>query len=243
MDWNHAIERNRQALGRILAALLAMAGMGGVAAGSTDCRFPAADGRPTLPRHLHRAVLRLLRPAEAAARRLVIAFARGLVAPPLARTASPGRPGKAGPRKLLPLFDALPRFQPGRARVAPRISVPGYGNPGLARRSQATPFDPIDAAPLARRLGALAAVLDDLPAHARRFARSQARLAQRPAAGGEAKAAGSPHPKGRRLVRRTVPLRPGRPPGSRRRASHAVDDVLAAAHDLAMLALEPADTS
>ena len=65
MDWNAAIERHRDTLKRILAALIAMAGL--------------ADCRSTMPRQLHRAVLRLLRPAEAAARRLIIAQARGLV--------------------------------------------------------------------------------------------------------------------------------------------------------------------
>jgi hypothetical protein len=61
MDWNAAIEKNREALKRVLTMLVAMAGLAGGA---------------TLPRHLHRAVLRLLRPAEAAARRLVIVAAR-----------------------------------------------------------------------------------------------------------------------------------------------------------------------
>ena len=70
MDWNAAIERHRDTLKCILAALVAMAGL--------------ADGRAgTLPRHLHRAVLRLLRPAEAATRRLVIVAARGIVVSPL----------------------------------------------------------------------------------------------------------------------------------------------------------------
>ena len=76
MDWNAAIERNREALKRILAMLVAMAELAG--------------GGATLPRHLHRAVLRLLRPAESAARRLVIVAARGLVV-----TLPPPRPRKA----------------------------------------------------------------------------------------------------------------------------------------------------
>lgn len=62
MDWNAAIEKHREALKHILAALLAMAGLS-----------------PTLPRRLRLAVLRLLRPAESATRRLIIALARGLV--------------------------------------------------------------------------------------------------------------------------------------------------------------------
>jgi hypothetical protein len=49
----------------------------------SDDRRPPHKGevKPgfTLPRHLHRAILRLLRPAEAATRRLIIAAARGLV--------------------------------------------------------------------------------------------------------------------------------------------------------------------
>jgi hypothetical protein len=66
MDWDAAIEKHREALKRVLAGLLVMAGFVG--------------GSPaTLPRHLHRAVLNLLRPAEAAVRRLVIVAARGIV--------------------------------------------------------------------------------------------------------------------------------------------------------------------
>src|SRR5262245_29546170 len=66
MDWTLAIEKNLEALKRILAMLVAMVEFSGT---RTD----------TLPRHLHRFVLRLLRPAEAAARRLIIIAARGLV--------------------------------------------------------------------------------------------------------------------------------------------------------------------
>jgi hypothetical protein len=87
MDWNLAIEKNREALKRILAALVAMAGLTGA-----DPRFPSplilslskerGGGRDTLPRYLHTAVLRLLRPAESAVRRLIIVAARGVVVPP-----------------------------------------------------------------------------------------------------------------------------------------------------------------
>ena len=91
MDWNAAIEKNREALKRVLAMLVAMAGLGNWqsaiagrqsvsdADGPADCLLPTADCRFLLPRHLHRAVLRLLRLAEAAARRLVIVAARGVV--------------------------------------------------------------------------------------------------------------------------------------------------------------------
>ena len=80
MDGSAAIEWNRQALKRIVAMLVAMA----------DAAECTEAGVPTLPRHLWLAILRLLRPAEAAARRLIIAAARGLVAPlPLPRKPRP----------------------------------------------------------------------------------------------------------------------------------------------------------
>ncbi len=79
MDWNLAIEKNRETLKRIVAMLVAMAGLTG--GPHPEVR---AEGQPrrTLPRHLHRAILRLLRPAESAVRRLVIVMARGLVVSP-----------------------------------------------------------------------------------------------------------------------------------------------------------------
>ena len=88
MDWDLAIEINRAALKRIVAMLVAMAGFAGAAvvspAGrSDDCGPLLGGGRRVLPRHLHRAVLRLLRPAESAARRLVIAAAREMLVVPV----------------------------------------------------------------------------------------------------------------------------------------------------------------
>ena len=126
MDWTLAIEKNREALRRILAMLVAMAGVAGGAGftsplrggrWSSDHRVgviaapqppPDASRRPplkgevnpapTLPRHLHRAILRLLRPAESAVRRLVIVVARGLELPaPRQRKAKPGQTSLAKP--------------------------------------------------------------------------------------------------------------------------------------------------
>jgi hypothetical protein len=248
MDWNAAIEKNREALKRILAMLVAMAELAG--------------GGATLPRHLHRAVLRLLRPAESAARRLVIVAARGLVVtlpPPRPRKAKPGRtilrngvgtgilmpPGTrpsaqaatapAAPLSL-PLLDPLPCWG-GRRRPAassvPRISLPGYSVPfPVAPRRAPASDDPIDAGRLKLRLAALAAALDDLPRQARRFARWRARIAD---------AAGKPRDSGR--IQRLWPMRPGRPPGFRRRPTHEVDEILKIVHGLAFWALERPDTS
>lgn len=67
MNWAGAIERNSEALKAIVAALLAMLGS------VTEAR---------IPRDLHSSVLRVLRPAEAAMRRLIVTAARGVVVKP-----------------------------------------------------------------------------------------------------------------------------------------------------------------
>ena len=233
MDWNAAIERNREALKRILAALIAMAG---------------GDNRGnTLPRCLHRAVLRLLRPAETAARRLVMVAARGLVVvlpqrrpPPRPCKPAPAAPigrngagilASPGPKKSrnvsLALLDPLRGPRPRRTVSAgvPRICVPGFGAPfPVAPRRLPLPGDAVNAVRLGLRLQALGRALDDLPAHARRFARWRAR-----------REAGR--------VRRVWPLRPGRPPGGPQRPTHEVHDLLAIVHGLALWSLERVDTS
>ncbi len=224
MDWNLAIERNREALKRIAAMLVAMAGAeaftgggrreaSGCDAEDTPSRRPDDRRALTLPRHLHRAILRLLRPAESAVRRLVIVVARGLVVTlpaPRPRKARPAsiflrKPGGTGilmprghrpsarpvPRALaLPLLDPLRRSVRLRRPVAsgiPRISLPGVIAPShITPRRPPAPDDPLDATRLALRLRALGAALDDLPAQARRFARwKAARAAGRAAAGAQ----------------------------------------------------------
>ena len=67
LDWARAIKRNSEALKGIVAELFAMLGLAGEATVSR------------IPQPLHRAVLRVLRPAESAVRRLIIIAARGLV--------------------------------------------------------------------------------------------------------------------------------------------------------------------
>ena len=284
-----AIERNRVALARIVASLVAMAGL----ALDPEARGP---GR-TLPRHLWRAVLRLLRPAEAAARRLIIAAARGLVVPvPCARMLKPKpespepllrrlgiaivvppadlarasllrRPhvreteaGGGGSDPSTPhippfaLLDPLRRPIPeghGHAsgRAVPRILFPGLIEPSPLLPPP-SPDDPVSAAGVGRRLAALAAALDDLPRHARRFARWKAAR--------DASKASDDYAPGR--FRRISPLRGGPPPGGRlarwnsacRDAAAArgrpgsirdIDEILAHAHELAVDALECPDTS
>ncbi len=200
MDWNAVIERNKEALKRILAALVAMAGLGAVG-GAVSLSGCGAS----LPRYLHRKVLRLLRPAEAAARRLVIIAARDLVPPPpRPRKAKPRStpifvrthadtsmlvpryllpqaasvPPRPTPRTLaLPLLDRFPRWDTRRRpamRGVPRISIPGVTD-RVPVPPPPTPDDLIDATHLALRLGALRRALDDLPREAWRFALWRAR--------------------------------------------------------------------
>jgi hypothetical protein len=126
------------------------------------------------------------------------------------------------------------------AHAAPRILFPGVTEP-VSLPPPPSPDDPINAARLSLRLAALAAALDDLPAHARRLARWKARRA---AALAEKKS-------GR--IRRISPLRSGRPPGGRLslydptaahpRKIREIDEILAHAHALAIYALEASDTS
>ena len=81
MDWNLAIKRNSEALKRIVEALFAMLGLDGT----------ETVGR--IPHRVHRAVLRVLRPAESAVRRLIVVAARGLVV-----KVAPSRPMPKGHR-------------------------------------------------------------------------------------------------------------------------------------------------
>jgi len=82
----------------------------------------------------------------------------------------------------------------------------------------------VNAARLSRRLQALKLALEDLPRQARRLARWRVRREN------------APSPKFR------SPLRPGPPPGHRRKPVHLVDEVLAECHWLAFDAMKP-DTS
>lgn len=286
MDWNAAIERHRTALKRVLATLAALAGFDGAAAltsplwggrreaagrGATgsitptrwlDSHRPPHKGEVgpalTLPRHLHRAVLRLLRPAEAAARRLVIVAAKDIEIPPFSshhrvRGGGVARAARrsGGKHIALPLTDPLRRSPDRRFLAAsqaamPRISIPGWSAPAPLPVPP-SPDDEIDATRLTLRLAALARVLDDLPREASRFAQWKARgESPSPLRGSEARRATRPE-RGGSGTRRTWPLRLGRPPGQRlptsRRPAHKIHQLLEDIHGLAYWALEAPDTS
>jgi len=230
MDWARAIERNSEALKGIVAALFAMLGLAGEAA------------RLRIPQPLHRAVLRVLRPAESAVRRLVVIAARGLVVKLVPSRPKPVGPiGKGGGNRppSFQLFDSRKNFAELRqhrrkyTRNPPRIHIFG-SDPTVAailwpaRPPAADPAPPPDglvgAKRLSRRLQALKLALEDLPRQARRLARWRLRREN------------APSPKFR------SPLRPGHPPGYRRKPVHEVDEVLIECHGLACDAMR-LDTS
>jgi hypothetical protein len=148
MDGSAAIERNRVALVRIVATLVAMAGLRQSAIGNrqsdkiavpetgdpaqsptADCPLPTA---PTLPRHLWRAILRLLRPAESAARRLIIAAARGMTPPPPRFTQSPSPASQGVSGRFAEGKSVVPvaRWKAGERRVGAEHRAPGRDGAG-----------------------------------------------------------------------------------------------------------------
>jgi hypothetical protein len=83
----------------------------------------------------------------------------------------------------------------------------------------------VDARHLVRRLLAAADALQDIPRHALRLALWRAR------------------PKEERRPERWSPLRPGRPPGFRKRAKYEIDEILKECHWLARNAEPVLDSS
>ena len=229
-DWARAIERNSEALKGIVAALFAMLGLAGEATVSR------------IPRSLHSAVLHVLRPAESAMRRLIIIAARGLVAKVASSRPMPKglKIGKGGGSRLpsFQLFDTrknFPELRQHRVKYAkhpPRILFFGPDSriddlwPAPPPKAEPTPPPDglVNAARLSRRLQVLKSALEDLPRQALRMARWRVRR----------ETAKAPKFKS--------PLRPGPPPGHRKRQIHPIDEVLANCHWIAWEAMKP-DTS
>ncbi|MGL4490183.1 MAG: hypothetical protein ACRCU5_12145 [Rhizobiaceae bacterium] len=216
MDWDEAIERNRDALLRIVSALFALIATSRISGSGLK-----------LPRHVWRAVLIVLRPAEAAVRRLVLIATRGLK--PIAfkqrasnfatitRTAVPREP-------IFQLFDPLRDVSPDSdGQDSFWCTESNVDDPLLCH-----PDQPINAASLHSRLRALRHALANLSKQARRLARWQG---QRDAA----LKTGQP-------IRISL-IRPGLPPGWRSRAIHEIDPILRECHRLVRDMLNAPDTS
>ena len=230
MDWDHAIKRNSEVLAGVVESLFVMLGLVGEATVSR-ISWPA-----------YRAVLRVLRPAESALRRLIVVAARNIVIAPVAsrpKTPRAIKPSKRGTsRPSFQLFDPQPRIVLPRRKRTPR-AVPRIhffntdgefitiGPPIRPAKAPARPKSAdgmVNAARVIRRLEALEAALADLPRQAMRLVRWRMREEK------------SENPSFK------TPLRPGRPPGSRRRAVHLVDELLDECQWLAFRATM-ADTS
>jgi len=223
-------ELEHRSLQRILGDLWIMSGLG---------------RRQTILRSVHRAVMRLLRPAEAAARRLILVLAyRITVTLPPARAAAPkpdnSQPDTTRPDGVRPPVDLLPdEWRPDRWQpfVLPE-PFPRLPNSDAPPRAFAgivpARSDEIDGSRLAHRIDALFHALDDIQAAAQRLARWQA-LRKRA--------------RERGVFCAIQPLRPGPPldlrgPAARRLKSHELFSILESAHQRAWWARNaPPDTS
>lgn len=222
MDWPLAISRNRDALKRIVAALFVLAGM------------RLGGSISTLPRHVFRAVMLVLKPAKSAVRRLITIAARGLVLKPQAERAAPvGLVSREGSARMtaFQLFDPLKSFDlddlwniDGPTFVPIQYS----SDPAIGFHEVPSSLAPINAKLIGLRLNALMRALDSLPAQARRLVRWQAK---RDAALKVSKPV------------RLSPMRPGLPPGWRQRKIHEIDEVLKECHGLALYLLNAPDSS
>jgi hypothetical protein len=245
MDWNFAIERNRDPLLGFVMGLFAKIGL--TEGGMVD----------RLPRPVYRAVLVTLKAAESAVRRLIIVMARDIVVKPRPKRPRPSKPVVAGKGKVqgngegqgksrppsFQLCDPEKRSDAGKRRrrrhkgPEPRIRVLGY-DPRIPEflRGQASPPAPapqqnepvkdhtVSAKRLCRRLFAVVRALQNMEREAKRYALWLAR------------------PVEERRPKRERALRFGWPPGWRIKSTHEVDDILKECHWLVRSLPQP-DTS
>ncbi|MFN0193027.1 MAG: hypothetical protein ACKVP5_13800 [Aestuariivirga sp.] len=225
MDWDLAMNRNRDALIRIVVTLFAMLGL---SEGASIDR---------IPRTLHTAILHILRPAEAAVRRLIVAAARGMVVKPsVPRPMPTGEIVRKGTGKnRRPAFrledirppmappeprpkHALKSFSPADLTPAALRALHKKSRDVIAKSKPAPPKDgKVNAASLARRLQAISLALEDLSGQARRLLRWRARRERISK---------------ERLIY-TNPIRPGPPPYVHKKPRHEVEEVLRDCHWLA----------
>jgi hypothetical protein len=237
-----AVARNRDLLAGIVAMLAAMVGL--------------RSGRVVerIEKALRLEVLRILRPAEAAVRRLIFIAAHGVVAKTATTGAAPDfanfprgerKPKRPSFRLADPMAPMVGHHVMSDAASGPvpfaqrgprirSIAPVDPTVPALLAMRRTKPDRPDDddvrSAALIDRLQAIASALDNIPRQAQRLARWTARRAQ-----------AAQH----RLVY-TSPLRAGPPPGSRKEPVHEVDRILSECHirafDVRRLTRQP-DTS
>jgi hypothetical protein len=241
MDRNSAIERWRVPLIGEVAKLFAEIGL---TEGGTVER---------VPKPVYRYVLGILRKAESAVRRLIVAAARDIVVEYKPRAPAQAKPrtsskdkGKADVeakpkrkrRPLFWLFDPLKRvgrrFKKKRRGPEPRVRIIDY-DPRIPwfLRQHFTPPAPVPAAPVPD----VEETVDDGMVNTRHLIRrllAAADALQDIPRHAKRLAAWQARPKEERRPERWSPLRPGRPPGFRQRAIHEVDEILKECHWLAI---------
>jgi hypothetical protein len=227
MDWPQAIARHRDALLPIVATMFAMLGLTGTA--SPD----------RISRSLRNTILRVLRPAEAAVRRLIFIAAKDIeVKPSLSKPLPRDKkiPKSDGKKKRRPSFQLSdnrgviePQTRRKFAKRGPRISNFDDWTPGPDPMPKRIP-EPKDGKTSARRLiGRLLAIkdaLENIPKQAKRLARWKARRWRQ-----------SEY----RLVH-VVPLKAGRAPYLPDKPRNEVEEILSQCHWLAWEVRTP-DTS
>jgi hypothetical protein len=221
--WDEAIKRNLAKLKDVLEPLLAMLSVyEGVAA--------------QMPRTIHRNIMRVLRPAESALRRIIVMAARDIaVAEEMAAPAPKRPPRKAAwsPPKTFQLFDPRKRHRPHRIRYSkhvPRVYViapdppfiPQFlRGPAPGMEEPEAPIKRISAISITHRLHAFASALENIPREALRLAKLRQRRA--------------------RKSNFKSPLRIGKPPGHQKIPTRPVDHILLECQSYASAVL--ADTS
>lgn len=226
VDWTRAIEINQAALARIIAALVAV--------------IEGQGGSGWISLAMHRAVSRILNPAESAVRRLIVIAARKLVVPPVTDAVKPSRPWPEGlvivpspartRRRAFPLFEPVRYAAPPDAKPAdattrwpaihvieddPRIPLFRAAMQG-SQPAIRSPGELISIRNISDRLAAASFAIAHIPREAKRLLRALARDTH----------------EFRRLV-----LRPGPPPSGRKKPIEEVDYVLKECHGLARDAL------
>jgi hypothetical protein len=247
MDWQLAIHRNTEALTRIITALFVLGGF--------------AEGRTVLPAQVYRSILRVLRPAESAVRRLIMLVAFGLKVTLRPARPFPARIAAGAVQTKLPAFrliDPLKRFSPSVTLVGGSYhnnfwtedliedenTSKGYKQKqSIPRISLPGQFDPIFAPPLT------SCDKDFINAEhlVRRLCALKRALENLPR---EARRLARWHAR-RDLIRkqfpqrtgRLSPCRPGLPPGYRLAHKHEIDSILRECHGLVKDRLEMPNTS
>jgi hypothetical protein len=250
-NWKRAVERYSDELSQIVGELIVMAGLQGVA---------FVD---TLPRRLYFRILSILRPAEYAARRIILIAAcklewnikvveakkdtkpaEGTLTSPLVgsegRVETSARSESEGQGHRVPAFDL---FDPAKDYGKFFLTEAEYAALIKAREEARylpvpyhSPDEPVNAISLSRRIRALADAMQNIDRYAIRLARWKARHMPN---GTKAGTVGLKHTSLRSLSR-CQPMRIGQPPGWKKHPETAIEEVVKDTH---ILALDAWDTS